>query len=119
MLLDFPNVSVDELEMEVHNLTARVTVEGRIGNLVKVSTGVEVSVGDLSVSMKGVQASALLVARLDNIKQMLDKGLQAAEHNPDLLNVPMDQAGPSRAPTGGRDKGPPGTSAAGFTYERR
>jgi hypothetical protein len=92
MMLDFPNVSVDELEMELHNLTARVTVEGRIGNLVKVSTGVSVNVGDLCVSMKGVQASALLVARLDNLKQMMDKALEAAVQNPDLLSDPADQA---------------------------
>jgi hypothetical protein len=129
MLLDFPNVSVDELEMELHNFTARVTVEGRVGNLVKVSTGVNVNVGDLKVSMKGVQASALLVARLDNVKQMMNKALVAAVQNPDLLNVRMDQdeqpqPQPQPQPqahsgAGGGAKGTKEGSAAGFTYEKR
>jgi hypothetical protein len=87
MILDFPNVSVDELEMELHNFTARVTVEGSVGNLVKVCTGVNVNVGDLSVSMKGVQASALLVGRLDNLKEVLGKAIDAAMQNPDLLDA--------------------------------
>ncbi|HYC40658.1 MAG TPA: hypothetical protein VEB63_09230 [Chitinophagaceae bacterium] len=86
VLLDVPNLSVDTLVIEVDKLQANLSLDARVANLVVLKAGVDVSVDKVSIRIKGVQATALLVVRLDNVRAIIDKTLTTLEKNPELVD---------------------------------
>jgi hypothetical protein len=64
VLLDIPNVSVDEIKLDVENLQAHVSLDARVANLVRITAGVDASIDKVHLEIKGVQATALLIVRL-------------------------------------------------------
>jgi hypothetical protein len=86
VLLDVPNLSLDTLVIEVDNLEAHLALDARVANLVKLTAGVDVSVNKVSIRLKGVQATALLVVRLDNVREIIDKTLTTLDNNPQLVD---------------------------------
>jgi len=86
VLLDVPNLSVDTLVIEVDKLTANLSLDARVANLVVLKAGVDVSVDKVSIRIKGVQATALLIVRLDNVRAIIEKTLTTLENNPQLVD---------------------------------
>ncbi|HEU4902518.1 MAG TPA: hypothetical protein VFT06_06985 [Flavisolibacter sp.] len=85
VLLDVPNLSVDEITLDVQNLQAHLALDARVANLVKLTAGVDLSIDKVNIGIKGVQATALLVVRLDNVRAIIDKTLTTLDNNPQLV----------------------------------
>jgi hypothetical protein len=85
VLLDIPNLSVDELTIEVDNLQAHIALDARLANLLKLTAGADASVDNVKIQLKGVQAQATLVVRLDNVRAIIERTLQTLDANPELV----------------------------------
>src|SRR5215218_2565680 len=59
VLLDVPVVKVDELNLEVEELLARVSLQADVLNLLKLHVGADVFIGQVGLEIKGVEAQAL------------------------------------------------------------
>lgn len=90
VLLDIPNVSVDEITLEVQNLRAHVSLDARVASLVKITAGVDASIEKVNLTIKGVQAQALLIVRLDNVREIVSKTLDTLDKNPQLVTRLLD-----------------------------
>jgi hypothetical protein len=85
VLLDVPIVKVDEINFELDNLEARISLHAEVLDLVKLSVGVHAELGKVELSIKGVEAQALLRARLDHVTAIIDRVLTTLDRNPALL----------------------------------
>ncbi|HEY0053202.1 MAG TPA: hypothetical protein VGB49_07320, partial [Caulobacteraceae bacterium] len=85
VLLDVPNLSIDEINIEVDNLRAHLAVEARLANLLHLSAGADVTIDSVKINIKGVQAQVLLKVRLDNVAQIIDRTLTTVDRNPEVL----------------------------------
>ena len=112
VLLDIPVLKVEEIDLEVEDLRAHVSVRAELVNFVNINIGVDAYLNHLKLQIKGVEAQAQLKVRLDKILGTIDRALSAVETNPDLLNqqTRREQAG---GRSGGRD-----TERAGGTAEQ-
>lgn len=86
VLLDIPNLSVDEITLDVQNLQAHLSLDARVANLVHLKAGVDASIEKVNLTIKGVQATALLIVRLDNVRAIIDKTLTTLDNNPELVD---------------------------------
>lgn len=86
VVLDIPNLSVDEITLEVDNLQANVSLDARLANLLKLTAGADVSIDKVSLSIKGVQAQAALIVRLDNVRAIIERTLQTLDNNPQIIS---------------------------------
>jgi hypothetical protein len=85
VLLDVPQLKVDEIGLEVDNLHARIALEAKLGDLLQLYVGADVVVDRVALEIKGVDAQAQLKARLDNVFSILDRTLKTVDENPELL----------------------------------
>jgi len=85
VLLDVPVVKVDEIDVEVEDLRAAVSVRAELQDLVKLNVGVAAQLGKVELNIQGVEAQALLKARLDNVSLILGRVLTTLDRNPELL----------------------------------
>src|SRR3954453_12807943 len=67
VLLDVPVVKVDEINFELEDLRARVSLQAEVLDLLQLNVGADVSLGRVALEIKGVEAQALLKVRLDNV----------------------------------------------------
>lgn len=86
VLLDIPVLKVEEIDLEVDDLRAHVSVRADLANLVNINIGVDAYLNHLKLRIKGVEAQVQLKVRLDKILGTIDRALSAIEANPDLLN---------------------------------
>ncbi len=86
VLLDVPNISVDQITLEVDNLKANVSLDARVASLVVLKAGVDVSIERVKLDIRGVQASALLIVRLDNVRAIIEKTLETLDKNPQIID---------------------------------
>lgn len=85
VVLDIPNLSVDELTIEVENLEAHVALDARLANLLKLTAGADVNIDNVKIQLKGVQAQATLIVRLDNVRAIIERTLQTLDNNPQIV----------------------------------
>lgn len=85
VMLDVPVVKVDEIDIEVENLRAAVSVRAELQELVQINVGVAARLGQVKLNIQGVEAQALLKARLDNVSTILARVLTSLDRNPELL----------------------------------
>jgi hypothetical protein len=85
VLLDVPVVNVDEINFELDNLHARVSLHAEVLDLVRLSVGVHAELGKVELSIKGVEAQALLRVRLDHVTAIIDRVLTTLDRNPQLV----------------------------------
>lgn len=85
VLLDVPVVKVDEIDVEVDDLRAQVAVTAEVRDLVQISVGADATLGRVELKIEGVEAQALLKARLDNVSLILERVLTTLDRNPQLL----------------------------------
>lgn len=102
VLLDVPVLKVEEIDLEVEDLRARVTFQAELADLVKINVGLEAELGRVKLEIKGVEAQAQLKARLDNVRAIFSDVLQSLEHNPRFFR---DSSG--RDPTTGSSQEAP------------
>lgn len=85
VMLDVPVVKVDEIDVEVEDLRAAVSVRAELRALVQLNVGVAARLGTVELNIQGVEAQALLKARLDNVSQILGRVMTTLDRNPQLL----------------------------------
>jgi hypothetical protein len=85
VLLDVPNLSVDEITLKVKNLRANVALDARLANLLQLTAGADVSIDEVDLTIKGVKAQVLLKVRLDNVASIIDRTLTTIDRNPQIL----------------------------------
>jgi hypothetical protein len=85
VIVDVPVVKVDEIHFELDDLEARVSLHAEVLDLVKLSVGVHVELGKVELNIKGVEAQALLRARLDHVTAIIDRVLTTLDRNPEVL----------------------------------
>jgi pyruvate/2-oxoglutarate dehydrogenase complex dihydrolipoamide acyltransferase (E2) component len=83
--LDVPSLNIEELTLDAENLRARISLLADLADMVKLNVGVEASIENPELELKGVEAQALLKANLDNVRAILSKGLETLDNNPGIL----------------------------------
>jgi pyruvate/2-oxoglutarate dehydrogenase complex dihydrolipoamide acyltransferase (E2) component len=105
LTLDIPSLGVEELNLDVENLRARVSLHAELADMVKLSVGVEADVDKVKLEAKGVEAQLLLKAGLDNVRAILAQALDALDNNPGILDDLLRTSGETSVGTGQRALG--------------
>lgn len=85
VVLDIPDLCVEEIQLDVRNLEAHLALNARVANLVNVDAGADVTIANVSLGIRGVRAQALLLIDLDNVVYVVDRTLQFIDENPQLV----------------------------------
>lgn len=85
VLLDVPNLSVEEITLEVNNLDVNISLDARLANLLKLTAGAEAHIDNVKLTIKGVRAQATLIVRLDNVRAIIERTLQTLDNNPQIV----------------------------------
>jgi hypothetical protein len=85
VLLDVPRLHVDEIDLKIDELQARVALEARVMDLLRLDVGVDAELRGVDLTIKGVDAQALLKVRLENLTVILDRVMSTVDRNPQLL----------------------------------
>lgn len=93
VLLDVPDLHVEEITLDVENLHARVALHAAVGQLVSLDVGADVDIERVALAIRGVQAQALLKVRLERVYDILARTLTTVDRNPDLLRVVLQPVG--------------------------
>ena len=101
LTLDVPSLEIEELNLDVENLRARISVQAELADMVKLNVGLEADVDKLKLEAKGVEAQVLLKAGLDNVRAILSQALDALDNNPGILEDLVRGAGEASAGTTG------------------
>jgi hypothetical protein len=83
--VDVPVVRVDEIDFELDDFRAHLAVLAEAGHFVQLNAGVAVRLGKVELDIKGVEAQAMLEARLGNVTKILARVLTTLDRNPELL----------------------------------
>ena len=97
VVLDVPNLCVQQIHLKVDTVTAKVNLDARISNLVHVSAGADVFIGDVDLTIRGVRAQALLLVDLDDVYHVVDQTLTFVDNHPEVVK----QLGSTLQNTGG------------------
>lgn len=87
VIVDIPIVKVDEIHFELDDLMARISLHAEVLDLVKLSVGVHAELGKVELNIKGVEAQALMRARLDHVTAIIDRVLTTLDRNPEVLKT--------------------------------
>ncbi|MFG3558373.1 hypothetical protein ACGGAQ_28750 [Micromonospora sp. NPDC047557] len=85
VVLQIPQVTVEQIYVEVDNLDASVSLRARLGSLLQLDVGVQAHLGTVKIDIKGVEAEAMLEVRLDELRGILDSALCTIERNPQII----------------------------------
>ena len=91
LLLDVPVLKVDEINLEVEDLRAHVSLRAELADLEKINVGVDIYLDKVKLDIKGLEAQALLKIKLDRVLGTLDRALGAIDTNPQILNRVVEQ----------------------------
>jgi hypothetical protein len=85
VLLDVPNLSVEQISVQVQNLRVKLSLDARLANLLQLTAGAEASIDDVRIEIAGVRAQATLIVRLDNVRAIIERTLQTLDNNPQIV----------------------------------
>ncbi|SCD59480.1 hypothetical protein GA0115245_109754, partial [Streptomyces sp. di188] len=85
VFLDVPLLKVDEIDLDVEDLRAHVSLQAEVLDLLKLSVGADVSLGRVHLGISGVEAQAQLRVRLDNVAVIVNRVLTTVDRNPEIL----------------------------------
>ena len=111
VVLDIPNLCVQNIRLKVDTVTAKVNLDARISNLVHLSAGADVFIGDVDLTIRGVRAQALLLVDLDDVYHIVDNTLTFVDNHPEIIR----QLGSTLQTTGGAVGGLVGEVVNGVT----
>jgi hypothetical protein len=101
VLLDVPVLKVDEINLDVEELRARVSLQAAVLDLLRLNVGVDVFIGQVGLEIKGVEAQALLKVRLENVARILDRVMSTIDRNPQILEQITEGVGSTVGELGG------------------
>jgi hypothetical protein len=86
VVLDIPNVCVERIFLKVDSVTAKLSLNAQVANLVKVSAGADVLIGTVDLTIQDVRAAALLLVDLDDVVYIVDQTLTFVDNNPQIIS---------------------------------
>jgi hypothetical protein len=86
VLLDVPQLRVEEIILEVEDLRAHVSVQADVLNLLRLSVGADVQLSGVHLEIKGAEAQALLKVRLDKVAEIINRVLATIDRNPEIVD---------------------------------
>jgi len=86
VLLDVPQLRVEEITLDVEDLHAHVSVQADVLNLLRLSIGADVQLGGVHLDIKGVEAQVLLKVRLEKIAEIINRVLSTIDRNPEIVS---------------------------------
>ena len=93
VLLDVPQLRVDEIILDVEDLHAHVSVEANVLNLLRLSVGADVQLGGVHLEIRGLKAQALLKVRLYRVAEMIITVLSTIDRNPEIVDQIVSPVG--------------------------
>jgi hypothetical protein len=69
----------------VDTVTAKVNLDAKVSNLVHLSAGADVFIGDVDLTIRGVRAQALLLVDLDDVYHIVDNTLTFVDNHPEVV----------------------------------
>jgi exonuclease VII small subunit len=87
VVLDVPELEVDKLTLEVRHLRAHISILAELANLVDISVGVDARLEDAELEIEGVEAEVHLIARLENVRAILEKALDTIGEHPEIVRI--------------------------------
>ena len=85
VLLDAPVVSIKDLDFELDDLRAKVSLFAKVLDLVELSVGIDAYLGKVKLTIESVDVQALLKVRLDNVTAIIDRVLTTIDRNPQIV----------------------------------
>ena len=113
VLLDVPVVKVEELNLEVDDLKARVALRTRLSELLEIDVGINLSLTTVNLEAKGVEAVARLKARLENVDSIINRTLNSVDDNPELVGELTNMSEAASRSRGKENGGQPLPAASG------
>jgi pyruvate/2-oxoglutarate dehydrogenase complex dihydrolipoamide acyltransferase (E2) component len=107
VVLDVPTLNIEELDLEVEDLRAHVSVRAELADFVNINIGVDAYLDKVKLGIKGVEAQVLLKVKLERILGTIDRALSAIEQNPGLLDDRLRGSSRGAAEIEGSVGGPP------------
>jgi hypothetical protein len=86
VFLDVPALKVEEIHLEVDDLSAQVSLQANVLDLLKLHVGAEVSLARVLLDIKGVDAAAQLTVRLDKVAAIINRVMKTIDDNPQILS---------------------------------
>jgi hypothetical protein len=86
VFLDVPALKVEEIHLEVDDLSAQVSLQANVLDLLKLHVGAEVSLARVLLDIKGVDAAAQLTVRLDKVAAIINRVMTTIDDNPQILS---------------------------------
>jgi pyruvate/2-oxoglutarate dehydrogenase complex dihydrolipoamide acyltransferase (E2) component len=99
VLLDVPSLNVEEIDLEVEDLRAKVSFQAELADLVKINVGLDVELGRVKLQIKGVEAQVQLKARLDNVRAIFSEVLGTLQDNPQFFRDASGETYQAHEPT--------------------
>jgi hypothetical protein len=85
VVLDIPNLCVQRIFLKVDTVTAKLNLNARIANLVRIDAGADVFIGNVDLTIQGVRAQALLLVDLDDVVYIVDQTLTFLDNHPEIV----------------------------------
>ncbi|MGC4772170.1 hypothetical protein ACLQ25_24760 [Micromonospora sp. DT44] len=85
VVLQIPQVKVEQVYVEVDDLDASVSLRARLGSLLQLDVGIQAHLGTVKIDIRGVEAEAMLEVRLEELRGILDSALRTIERNPQIV----------------------------------
>jgi hypothetical protein len=85
VVLDIPNLCVERIFLKVDSLTAKLNLNAAVSNLVHVTAGADVLVGNVDLTIQDVRARALLLIDLDDVVHVVDQTLTFVDNHPEVV----------------------------------
>ncbi len=101
VFLDVPLLKVDEIDLDVEDLRAHVSLQAEVLDLLKLNVGADVTLGRVHLGISGVEAQAQLRVRLDNVALIINRVLTTLDRNPELLRELAQGVGSAVRDVGG------------------
>lgn len=86
VVLDVPNLCVEKIYLKVDSLTARLSLNAQVANLLRVNAGADILIGNVDLTIQGVRAQALLLVDLDDVVHAVDQTLTFIDNHPEVVN---------------------------------
>src|SRR6184192_2677065 len=85
VVLDIPNLCVQRIFLKVDSVTAKLNLNARVSNLVRIDAGADVLIGTVDLTIQGVRAQALLLVDLDDVVYIVDNTLTFIDNHPEIV----------------------------------
>ncbi|MFL5529378.1 MAG: hypothetical protein ACJ77T_00060 [Gemmatimonadaceae bacterium] len=85
VVLDIPNLCVNRIFLKVDSVTAKLNLNARVANLVRIDAGADVLIGNVDLTIQGVRAQVLLLVDLDDVVYIVDQTLTFVDNHPEIV----------------------------------